>query len=145
MWLYLALALVAGLTSPVQAGMNAKLQESLGWLETAFVNFVVGVLPLVAIAVFRGVSAPGAEAVRDVPWWAWGAGALGTYFVIATFVSAERLGAALLVAVLVAGQAVAGLVLDHFGLLGFEVRPVTWVRIAGVALVIGGVVLLNRS
>jgi transporter family-2 protein len=144
-WLYLALAFVAGLVSPMQSGMNSKLQDSLGWLETAFVNFVVGVVPLVAYAAVRGVTWPSAETTGEVPWWAWLAGALGTYFVVATFVTAERLGAAVLVTVLVAGQAVSGLVLDHYGLLGFEQQPVTWTRLAGVGLVLGGVLLLQRS
>jgi hypothetical protein len=32
--------------------------------------------------------------------------------------------------------------LDHFGLLGFEVRPATWLRILGAGLSVIGVVLI---
>jgi transporter family-2 protein len=59
-------------------------------------------------------------------------------------VLAPRLGAATLVAALVAGQMVASLLIDHYGWVGFAVHPVNPVRILGAALVVGGVVLVQR-
>ncbi|WP_373280508.1 DMT family transporter [Methylogaea oryzae] len=44
----------------------------------------------------------------------------------------------------VAGQLRASLVLDHYGWLGFAVRPVNWQRLVGAALLLGGAVLLVR-
>jgi bacterial/archaeal transporter family-2 protein len=37
------------------------------------------------------------------------------------------------------------LALDHFGALGFPERPVTMLRLAGVACVVVGVLLLSRE
>lgn len=146
LWLLVVLVALAGALSPAQAGLNARLRELLGSsAEVAIVNGIVGALPLVLYLVVRGLTVPGADAVRDTPWYVWTGGLIGSYFIIVTLLSAERLGAALLVTVLVAGQAVGGLVLDHFGLLGYEVKPVTLWRLAGVLLVVAGVVLLQRS
>jgi bacterial/archaeal transporter family-2 protein len=54
-----------------------------------------------------------------------------------------RLGAATLVAGILAGQAVASLLVDHFGWVGFDENPVTPGRLAGMALVAAGVALVR--
>jgi transporter family-2 protein len=46
---------------------------------------------------------------------------------------------------MVAGQLIISLVLDHFGAFGVPRSPVNLGRIAGVALVIAGVILVRRS
>jgi transporter family-2 protein len=43
----------------------------------------------------------------------------------------------------IAGQFIASLLLDRFGLLGFPERAVSWVRLAGVALLVAGAVLVR--
>jgi len=45
---------------------------------------------------------------------------------------------------IIAGQMMVALVLDHFGFLGLEQRPVTIPRILGILLITGGVVLIRR-
>jgi len=47
-------------------------------------------------------------------------------------------------ALMIAGQMVAGLILDHFGLVGYDLKPITLLRLVGTILVIGGVVLIKR-
>ena len=58
-------------------------------------------------------------------------------------VTAPRLGAATLVAVILAGQAVASLLVDHYGWVGFDENPVTPGRPLGMALVASGVALVR--
>ena len=43
-----------------------------------------------------------------------------------------------------AGQLATALVIDHFGWLGLPVNPITWGRVAGVALLGIGVWLISR-
>ena len=50
------------------------------------------------------------------------------------------IGGATFLALLVAGQMIAALAIDHYGVLGFPVRPVDGWRIAGALLVVAGVV-----
>ena len=45
---------------------------------------------------------------------------------------------------LLAGQVIGGLVMSHFGWLGSPVQPVTLAKVAGVLVMIGGVVLATR-
>jgi transporter family-2 protein len=64
--------------------------------------------------------------------------------VVATIVLAPRLGAATLVAAVVAGQMLASVLLDQYGLVGFPVHPLSALRLLGAGLVIGGVILVQR-
>jgi len=64
--------------------------------------------------------------------------------VLAAIVLAPRLGAATLIAAVVAGQMITSLVLDQYGLVGFPVHSMTLVRLLGAALVIAGVILIQR-
>ena len=77
-------------------------------------------------------------------WWHWVGGLLGAVYILVTIVVAPRLGAATLVAALVAGQMVASMLLDHFGWVGFAVHPITPWRLAGAVLIVSGVVLVRR-
>jgi bacterial/archaeal transporter family-2 protein len=60
-------------------------------------------------------------------------------------VTAPKLGAATLVALILAGQAIASLAVDHFGWVGFDEQPITLLRVAGVVLLAGGVALVRLS
>jgi transporter family-2 protein len=72
-------------------------------------------------------------------------GLLGAVYVLTTIILAPKLGAATLIAAVVAGQMMASLILDQYGLVGFPVHPVSALRLLGAALVIAGVVLVQRG
>ena len=78
------------------------------------------------------------------PWWQWTGGLIGAAYVLASIVLAPRLGAATLVAAVVAGQMLSSLILDQYGLVGFAVHPISPIRLAGAVLVIVGVILIQR-
>jgi transporter family-2 protein len=145
MLVFLLIALLAGALLPVQAGVNLQLRVLLGHpLAATLVSFVVGTLGLAAVASALRVPLPlGAAWVRS-EWWHWLGGLLGAVYILATIIVAPRLGAATLVAALVAGQMVASLALDQFGWVGFAEHPITPLRLAGAALIVGGVVLVQR-
>jgi transporter family-2 protein len=143
-WGYLLFGALAGAMLPFQFGINAQLAEWLGSpVRASLVSFAVGTVALLAatLAFVRGW--PLAERVSDAPWWVWVGGLLGAFYVLGSVVTAPRLGAATLVAVILAGQAVASLLVDHFGWVGFEENPVTPGRLAGMALVAVGVALVR--
>ncbi len=143
-WAYLLFAFAAGVVLPFQAGINAELAE---WVHSpvraAFVSFLIGTLVLLAAAalVFRPL--PSSGRLGDAPWWVWVGGALGAFYVVGAVVSAPQLGAATLIALVVAGQAMASLVVDHFGWVGFESQHISPARLVGMALVVAGVVLVR--
>jgi bacterial/archaeal transporter family-2 protein len=143
-WLYLLFAFAGGVVLPFQAGINAELADWLGSpVRAAFVSFLVGTLVLLAAAALVFKPLPSWERLGEAPWWVWVGGALGAVYVAASIVSAPKLGAATLIALVVAGQALASLVVDHFGWVGFEAKHITAGRIAGMALVGAGVTLVR--
>ena len=109
----------------------------------ALVSFGVGTLAL-AVYSFALRPAPTVAMAASAPWWSWLGGLLGAFFVTVIIVLAAQLGATASMAWLLAGQFLAALVLDHFGLISFTVRDVSWPRLAGVALVLAGAYLVNK-
>jgi transporter family-2 protein len=82
--------------------------------------------------------------VLETPSWYWVGGLLGALYIAAAVVLAPRLGATTMIASVVAGQMLASLVLDHFGWVGFAEHHATPSRLAGVILVVAGVLLVRR-
>jgi bacterial/archaeal transporter family-2 protein len=142
-WPHLMAALVgAGIT--IQVGMNATVRMTIGSpVLAAIVNFVVGLAALVLLAVATGARVvPGS--VATVPAWAWFGGLLGATYVAATTVLGPKLGAASFLALTLAGQMVAALLVDHYGVIGFPQSPLTPTRLLGTALLVVGVLLIMR-
>ena len=79
-----------------------------------------------------------------IPWWAWSGGAFGAIFIGLSIFLVPQIGAATFLALLVTGQMLGSITFDHFGWLGLTQRPVDAPRLIGVALLIGGVVLIRR-
>ena len=115
-WPYLAFAIAAGAMLPIQFGINAQLAH---WIDSplraTLVSFSVGTVALLAAVLAFARSWPGSDRVGSAPWWVWIGGLLGAFYVLGSIVTAPRLGAATLVAGILAGQAVASLLVDHFG------------------------------
>jgi bacterial/archaeal transporter family-2 protein len=145
MILFLLLALAAGVLLPVQAGLNAQLRAALGSpVAAAVVSFLVGTAGLATVALLLRTPLPLGRAWAVTSPWQWSGGLIGAAYVLAAIVLAPRLGAATLIAAVVAGQMIASLVLDQYGLVGFPVHSLTLVRLLGAVLVIAGVILIQR-
>jgi transporter family-2 protein len=143
-WAYLLFGFAAGAMLPFQFGINAQLAH---WLDSplraTLVSFAVGTLALLAVALVFVRGVPASDRVADAPWWVWAGGLLGAFYVLGSVVTAPKLGAATLVAVILAGQAVASLLVDHYGWVGFDENPITPGRLLGMALVAAGVALVR--
>jgi transporter family-2 protein len=145
MILLLLLALAAGVLLPVQAGVNAQLRSAVGSpLTAALVSFLVGTAGLVTAGVILRAPMALRAAWTVTPGWYWVGGLIGALYVVATIVLAPRLGAATMTAAIVAGQMIASLLLDQYGLLGFPIHAISGLRVLGAALVIVGVILVQR-
>ncbi len=83
--------------------------------------------------------------LKGAPGWAWLGGLYGACFVAALAYASPRLGLASALTIAVASQLVTALALDRFGLLGLSAQPISLMRIAGVLLVIGGVLLVRAG
>ena len=143
-WLWALLALLGGAALAIQAGVNAQLRTHLGHpILAAFGNVLVAAVFLVSTLALLRPSAVGVRDAARVPWWQWAGGVLGAIYLIVIIVLAPRLGAATMLALVVAGQLVTAVALDHFGLLGFPVQGITLWRAVGAVLLVAGIVLIR--
>jgi transporter family-2 protein len=142
--LAVALTVVAGCLVGAQPAVNARLGKAIGTVQAASVSFLVGTVALVAIAaVVNGVWGTIAHA-GGVPWWAFVGGLLGAAYVTVALVAVRTLGAAGLTAAVITGQLAISVLIDRFGLLGVAKQPVSAPRVAGLVLLVAGVVLVVR-
>jgi bacterial/archaeal transporter family-2 protein len=143
-WPYVVFAAVAGAMIPFQAGINAQLAHWTGSpIRAAFVSFLVGTIALLIVAIAVRKPVPSVGRLGDAPWWVWIGGLLGAFYVAGSIYAAPKLGAALLIAAVVAGQTAASVVIDQFGWVGFREQHISAGRIVGVVLVAAGVALVR--
>jgi transporter family-2 protein len=139
----LLIALLAGALISLQTGSNTRLKEAFGHpLSAVVVSSLIGVVLLVAVIVATRAPIPSLTRATAAPWTAWLGGLLGAAYAVTVVVLARELGAATLVALVVTGQLLCSVALDHFGLLGFELHAVSAGRAIGCALLLSGVVLI---
>ena len=144
MLLYLAMALIAGATVPTQAGINAKLNIYTGSPVTAsIVSFIAGTVTLIVYAVVARAPIPAISAFSGAPWWIWTGGILDAFYVASCIILANKVGAVSMIALILAGQMVTSIILDHFGILGYQVQPVSVMKIVGILLIIAGVIFIR--
>ena len=142
--IYLIMALIAGVTVPVQAGLNARLSFFAGSPITAsIISFMAGTGTLIVYALITRVPLPGAAAFAGAPWWIWTGGILGAFFVTSCIILVQKVGAVSMLALILAGQMAASVILDHYGILGYNVNPVSAAKIAGIILIFAGVMLIR--
>jgi bacterial/archaeal transporter family-2 protein len=139
------LGIVAGFGLTVQVGMNSQLRKVLQSANiAALISFLVGTVALICLLLLLRAPVPARDTLAAVPIWAWFGGLLGAFYVATSTVVAADLGATTLLGLALLGQLATALVIDHFGWLGLPVNPITWTRIAGVALLGAGVWLVSR-
>jgi transporter family-2 protein len=141
----LTLAVMAGVSIVVQQALNANLRVALNsaaW--SGFISYFVGVVCMALLALALRDPIPSTIVAARIPWWAWSGGLFGAIFIGAAIFLVPQLGAATFIALLIAGQMIASVTFDHFGWLGLAQRPIDLPRLVGVALLIGGVILIRR-
>jgi bacterial/archaeal transporter family-2 protein len=143
-WLFFAAVFLSGALIAIQAGVNSQLVRYVGHpLLAATISFLVGTVALTLCSL--GVNSwLRLSSLIAAPWWVWTGGLLGAVFVVTAAALAPTLGAATLLSVAVAGQMALALLLDHYGLVGFAVRPLSLWRVLGAAFVVSGVVLIRK-
>ncbi|WP_288099633.1 DMT family transporter [Pseudomonas sp.] len=140
----LLLAVIAGAVVPFQSAINANLGRGLGHpLWATLASLLVSILVLLPIMLAMRVPFPSVAFISKAPLWMWAGGAFGVCFISLALVLLPKLGASGFMALALAGQVVASLVLDHFGWFGLVQRQVSLPLVLGVVMLIAGVVLIQ--
>ena len=148
-WILLVLIFVVGLLQPIQAGLNATVSKATGsrfeaGMTNGLVNVVLlGIVVLTMWAIF-GKTSPGLSGLRALPWWGYLGGARGAGIVVVQLTSAPVFGAAVMVAVFVAGQCAGSILVDSTGFPGYTQRPIDFTRILGLVLAFLGMLLVAK-
>ncbi len=145
-WLYAGLALLSGAALAVQVGLNNGLRERIGHpVPAAITSFATGTLALLAFGLALRPPMPRPAQLAGAPWWIWLGGVVGATYIMVTVTYSNRLGAAGWLGMVVTGQILTSVLLDHHGLVGFAVHPVSPWRLVGVGLLLAGAVVVLRS
>ena len=141
---YALLAAAAGACIALQASANGMFRRNVGdpWYAAFFSICGTFVTAATLMLLFRPPP-PSGEALRTTQWWNWVGGPLGAAIVLAGAALTPRLGAAAFIALVVGGQLACSVVLDHYALMGLPEQPITPGRVAGVVLVVVGVVCIK--
>jgi transporter family-2 protein len=144
---FYGLALLAGISNPLQSAANAALNKGIGQpLAATLVVYAValcGLLICTGIGAVAGISLGGLSKVGGLPWWAFVGGLCQLTFTVAAAVSTQKIGSAGFTVTVLVVAVVLSIALDKYGLMGLEVRDATWPRLLGAALAIVGVTLVS--
>jgi transporter family-2 protein len=141
------LGIVSGAFIAIQAPINSQLARGLGLpVAAAAFSFLSGaiVLGIATLLVTRtqGISL---DWKAPAPWLFVAGGVLGGSYVTISTLLIPRIGAAALMALIVAGQLLAGMLMDRIGFLGMAVREISLGRVAGALLLMAGAVLIRLT
>ena len=141
---YIALAALAGLLLPLQSLIAARVAGTInGPIMAALVNFAGGTLTLVLLVLLFRIPWPGGVKLASMPGYGWLIGMFGAFFVAQAAFTIPKLGAAAMVAVVVTGQIIGSIAMDHFGILQ-PAQPVTMQKAIGAVLLLAGMFLVLR-
>lgn len=139
--------LAAGIGMPMQTSINAQLGRRVGSPFTAaMLNFMVGLGALLIITAIweRGLAIPLQDVFAAPPWVLMG-GVFAVLFVTGNILLMPRLGSVQTAILPALGQIIMGTLIDTFGWFSSAQRDVTALRIIGVAIVFGGVMIIILS
>lgn len=145
--LWSILGVLAGAFIAIQAPINAELSRGLGQPTAAAASsFFVGAMVLTAISLtVTQINGTSINWRIPAPWMFFVGGCLGAAYVTSAILLVPRLGAAATMAFVVAGQLLAGLLIDKIGFLGVAVRELSLGRISGAILLLVGALLIRLT
>ncbi len=142
---WLIIAFVCGALLPMQAGLNARLGKSISSpIYASMFSFIVGALTVGVYLLFtkESISWTGLKSASIYSWL--GGGVIGAFFITASMLALPRIGMALTFGLIVAGQVIVSVLLDHFDVLVAEKHPINIWRIMGIVLIIAGVIVVRK-
>ena len=137
------MALCGGLAVAVQGPLASLVGREVGTLGSGLVVHASGALIAVVLLLFTGWHS--LAGWSQIPWYALvGTGLCGVIVIAAFSLSVPLIGMTGTASLIVASQLIAAAVFDHFGLLGLEHYALSWVRIAGMGVLLLGAWMILR-
>jgi transporter family-2 protein len=140
--LLIALCLIGGLSISVQTPLASLMGTHIGVIQSVFIVNLGGAVASGLILLFIGFNL---NQLSQVPWYAICAGIFGVIVVSVTNYVIPHIGVASTLSLIIAGQLIAGMVIDRFGIFNSAVRPFDINRLIGLILISGGAWLILRK
>jgi bacterial/archaeal transporter family-2 protein len=140
--LIILFGIAGGMAVGVQTPIISEMGQKVGFTASSFIVYMGGALLSGVLLLFqRG------ENIRDwprLPWYMLISGFLGLILYQAINVTLPRVGGTLMITLIIVGELLAGIVIDHFGWLGVPLHPINIPRIAGVVVLMLGAYLISK-
>jgi transporter family-2 protein len=138
-------ALVGGGLIALQAPINAEAASRLGNpLAAATMSFCVGTAALILVTMLVARHSTDLGTVKGLPlYMLLGGGLLCAVYVTVNLILAPRIGVAAVMALGIAGQLFAALLVDRLGLFELMERGLTAGRVGGAVLVVVGALMVR--
>ena len=140
--LVVTVGLIGGIAVGTQASIAGAMSQRVGGASSSLIVHLGG-----AVASLLFLIARGGERIREwhhLPWYMLGSGAFGLVLYLTLSHTVPRVGATTAIALLIVGQLLAGMVIDHFGAFGIPMRALDLNRILAIALLFAGAYLMVR-
>lgn len=142
--IWIALTFLAGAFLPIQAGLNTRLGKAVeSPVYAAFFSFVVGIFAIGAYILFTRQTLSW-SGVKEAPAYFWLGGLLGAFYVTLIIFAFPALGPGVTFGLIVAGQMLMSLILEHYNILVAQQHPVSFMKLLGMTLVIAGVIIIRK-
>ena len=141
----LILVALGGVGLTLQMAWNSRLRAATGSaILTTIISIVVTLISL-AVAWASGATSRGSvPAFNSLPKWAWFGGVFAGYYLVASLIAIPKLGVAVVFSLVIAGQMLGALLLDSTGAFGVTQISLSPGRILGTALLLVGVILIQK-
>ena len=140
------LTILAGLAGGVAVGIQSPLAgaigQRVGGTASSFIVHLSGMILSGALLMLRGGEKIGAW--RTLPWYMFGVGIFGLILYQTINITLPRLGSTMMVTLIIIGQLLMGVLIDHFGWLGVPSRPLDATRIVSVLVLLAGGYLIAK-
>jgi transporter family-2 protein len=144
--IFLVLALITGALIPIQAATNTAFSKSIGNpLITGLVVFIVGLVGMILFILLSRTSFPARQQLTSAPLYGYLGGIIVATYVVMITILVPKIGVGPAIGLIVTGQIICAVVIDHFGLFNVAVRSISLTRAAGVLLMIGGIYLIMKK
>lgn len=138
-WIAAIAMLLAGMGIPVMALLNGAFGLRFGPPSAAVLTFGVALAVAAMVALLQGGQP--VRAVIAAPWYMVLPGLVVAFYMLSITHFGPIIGLGTAVILVVLGQVVCAVILDHLGVMGLPQVPVSWSRLAGIALIVLGVAL----
>jgi transporter family-2 protein len=135
-------ALLAGAGIPIMGILNGRLGRSLGvTLHAPVIAITIALILSLVITWAVTKSVPNIQELAVVKPIEYLGGVIVAFYVISATLLAPRIGVVNFIACAVSAQIIISVLIDHFGLFGAMVRPISLYRFLGISLLLCGLII----